>query len=183
MNSKFSTYATYWFRQEINRAINNEGLLVYVPDNRASAMGQLLYKHQAENKEVDVFSLKQSDKFALIALLPPLSLQASNDADSPELSLRGALADNINNTPRADLERRDPEKVIEMLLTCLSRRERLIIEARFGLNGHDQPLTLREVKDKIGITREGVRQAQNRALESLRRFAKKLGLSLESVGL
>ena len=181
-NSKFSTYATWWIRQEINRAVNNQGLLIRVPDNRASAMRTLLYRLKAEKKELNILGLKQRDKLALAALLPSLSLQASNDEANPEMSLERALADDAKKSPRANLERQDQAKVIEMLLARLSKRERLIIEGRFGLNGHDKCLTLRQMKSIIGITREGVRQAQNRALARLRQLAKELGLSLESVG-
>ena len=181
-NSKFSTYATWWIRQEINRAVNNQGLLIRVPDNKASDMRTFLYRCKTDGKEINTKSLSRLDKLALAALLPSLSLSASKDEANPGVSLERVFADDKRQSPRANLERQDQDKVTEMLLARLPKRERLIIEGRFGLNGHDKCLTLRQMQSIIGITREGVRQAQNRALAHLRRLAEELGLSLESVG-
>ncbi len=174
---KFSTYATWWIRQAITRALASQSrtirLPVYMSDqvNRMlreqTQLQQKLGRTPTTKELAGVLAIPVSRVEQMMELVKqPLSLQSPVGEDEEE-----ALGDFIE-----DVESPDPEETVsEMLesedlqkmLDSLPERERRVLQLRFGLGG-ERPLTLNEVGSVMGITRERVRQLEVQALKRLR---------------
>ena len=152
MGTALSTYATWWIRQYISRAIANSGLVripVHVQDTVVGRMKDCV---------------RRFDRFESIEEM--VAVQA--DLDEAEGQSDEAW-DEVNTSPLAvdgEYERVDAEVVIRGLLIVLTEREAYVIRRRFGLDG--QSLTLEEVGGKLGVTRERIRQIEKAAMDKLR---------------
>lgn len=174
-NLRFSTYATYWIRQRILRALDRQASLIHVPVDvhyaakRAETVReQLTTELRREPTMAEVAERCGVSEDRLLAVLAcgeePLSLDASlAEEDAPFLEV-------------ADLETPDPERRVlqaeewselRSALDELSGRDRMVLEARFGLNGREVPLS--DLAEKLRVSREAVRQIQRRALLRLQR--------------
>ena len=173
---KFSTYATWWIRQAITRAIMDTGRTIRLPAhivetlNKIGAARRTLVRSLGRDPTVQEIAAHlhlSVDKvtLALRSDVPPTSL------DSPiadDTAFGDLLPDSTAPTPEAALLSHDARRRATLALAALSAREREVLERRFGLrNAHGQ--TLQEIADRIGVTRERIRQIEQRALERLRR--------------
>ena len=180
---KFISYAVWWIRQAIMQTIFQQTGAVRIPVKESlfiskvkEAYEKLKEKLKREPtieeiaKEVDASPRKV--KTALQIVRMPLSFDQPIGDDEEDLT----LLDLVSKTGTEDVEKEVVEealhKEIERLLNVLDKRERTIIEERFGLNGKE-PKTLNEVGEKLGISRERVRQLEQRALKKLRTLAMK----------
>lgn len=177
---KFSTYATYWVRQAINRAIENHGRNIRVP----SHLRQLERKFDQARYSISLQTGKEPTIEEICEWLDVTEAQGRSVEKIPiePLSLDYLIGDELDST-LVDLLPADPEDDPERiamrgadraamleLISCLREREQLVIERRFGF--HDgRPWTLMELAQELGISREGVRQIEARALRQLRRIA------------
>ena len=174
---RFSTYATWWIRQTITRAIADQGRTIRVPVHMVDRIRQL-YKttHEMEqklgripsaNELADVIGVSSSkvEWMTQVSWLP-LSLESPvNDEDDSELGM--FVEDNITPTPIQSAYTKLLREKIEEVLETLPPREARILRMRFGLdNGHTY--TLEEVGQKFGLTRERIRQIESKALRRLR---------------
>ena len=177
---KFISYAVWWIRQSILQAIADQSRLVRLPQNQVSSVNrinQILSKFEQENErrpsvdeiseQLDIPQEKIGD--ALNASMHHVSVDAPL-AEGEEGSLADLLAgDSIPNTDR-QLLIESLRTEIHDALSVLSRRERAIIEAFFGI---DQPeMTLDEIGNKFCLTRERVRQIKEKAIRRLRSSSK-----------
>ena len=187
---RFSTYATWWIRQNIERAIMNQSRTIRLPVHvikelntclraarRLSADGdpdpQPRQIAAALNKPVDTVR-------DLLALNEhTCSLDTPLDAD-PNLSIVDAVADDPEKEPASMLEAMEVETCVQRWLAVLTERHRWVVERRFGLNGQAIQ-TLDRLARELGVTRERVRQIQLEALNSLRTLLTGLGLSRASL--
>jgi len=185
---RFSTYATWWIRQAVERAVMNQGRTIRLPVHVIRELRQVTQarRHleaEAENgAEVRVEEIAQltgkpvevvHDVLQLGAL--PTSLDAPLDAD-PDSSLADLLSDNNSDIPEATATRHELEQRVHAWLMRLDDRHRLVIERRFALD--NQPYaTLDELADELCLTRERVRQMQLEALKQLRQ-----ALAAEHIG-
>ena len=186
--AKLSSYAAWWIKQSMRRALSNQSKIIRIPVQSAgkitkiqAARTRLMEKlgREPSDKEVaDEVQLTERTvtglrlgKITTISLHDPI--QHGEDGE-----FRDIIPDEKSNAP-AELVR-DEETLRDMLrlVDTLDERERTILTLRFGLNG-DPPKTLEEVSQSIGRTRERVRQIQNFALEKLRKMLEENGL-LES---
>jgi len=174
---KFGTYATWWIRQGIQRALADHARTVRVPCHQVSVLsaiervrGELLAKNGREPAVEDiaaVLGLSASETRSLRAVArQPISLHESM-GDDAERSLADFLDDQSAGNPGENVDQTLLRERIAEVLRSLTPREREVIELRFGLrDGH--PRTLDEVAKTYGITRERIRQIEARSLFKLR---------------
>lgn len=183
---RFSTYATWWIRQAVERAIMNQARTIRLPvhvirDIAAylrvtRELGEEEREHPsleqvAERMDVDVDRVSQL--FRLTE--PTASLDGPSSADQSR-SLLDTLADEETTDPAALLADASLAPLIDRWLEQLPEREREVVERRFGLRAGERE-TLAEVGDALGVTRERVRQIQVQALAHLRQILAEDGVT------
>ncbi len=187
---RFSTYATWWIRQNIERAIMNQSRTIRLPIHVIKELNIFLraQRHLEMHGETEV----GPDKIAHLTGRPVEEVRrvlqlndrvASLDAPleiDPSLSLGEAIADENSEMPEDMLQSAEVEQYVQEWLSELSDKHRWVIERRFGLNGHDVA-TLETLAEQLGVTRERVRQIQLEALQSLRRILRRRGLSKDGL--
>jgi RNA polymerase nonessential primary-like sigma factor len=183
---RFSTYATWWIRQNIERAIMNQSRTIRLPVHVIKEMNVYLraMRHleamgDREPSIEDVAHLlgRDVEEVRKVLLLNErvASLDAPLDID-PQLSIGEAIADEQSLRPEDLLQNAEVETYVQLWLEELSDKQRWVIERRFGLNGHDI-FTLEQLAEELVLTRERVRQIQMEALQSLRRLLRRSGVS------
>ncbi len=175
---KFSTYATWWIRQTIARGIANTGRSIRLPVHAGDQL--LAIRMTATSLEVNLGRMPRPDEVAealgmpekkVAELIPyladPVSLsERFNDTD---VEVGELVADQKAGPDQAVMESMLPAQVNE-LLAILEPREREVLCLRYGLD-RGKPRTLEEVGQRFGLTREGVRQVEVKAIAKLRRSA------------
>ncbi len=183
---RFSTYATWWIRQNIERAIMYQSRTIRLPVHVIKELNTVLRArrhletHSDRDPSVeDVADLVESyveDVRRLLALNERMaSLDAPLDID-PLLSVGESLADESCVPPDVQLAHLEIEARVRHWLGQLSDRQRCVIERRYGLNGSEIQ-TLEQLAKDLCLTRERVRQIQLEALGSLRSMLRRDGLS------
>ncbi len=176
---RFSTYAIWWIRQAVTRAIANQGQTIRVPVHVAEGMSRLnreewLQADESVPRERPANVPSERILEAVRLVQQPLSLERTV-GDENDAYLGDAVEDTgavspIDATANALLRDRLGE-----MLRQLPDRERAVLELRYGLSdGH--PRTLKEVSSRFGLTRERIRQLETAALGQLRVSGKKVGL-------
>ncbi len=178
---RFSTYATWWIRQAIERAIMNQARTVRIPVHLIKEINLCLRAIRQLNSQLD--HEPTIDDVAYLIDKPVLvvrrllmlntqirSLDTPLDQD-PEHSLLDLLEDPAAINPAIQLEDVAQQRQLEQWLQQLTDKQRDVLERRFGLQG-DEDATLEQIAAEIGLTRERVRQIQ---LEALRRLRDILG--------
>jgi len=191
---RFTTYATWWIRQSIERAIMNQSRTIRLPAHVVKELNIVLraLRHLethgmlGENREPtldDVAHLLGKPVEQVRKVLGynehVTSLDAPLDAD-PGLSVGDQLADDDAPSPELLLHNSEIEAWVKQWLDELSERQRGVIERRYGLNGHDVA-TLDQLARQLNVTRERVRQIQSEALEKLRARLRRRGLSRDAL--
>jgi RNA polymerase primary sigma factor len=175
---RFSTYATWWIRQTITRAIADQGRTIRVPVHMVDRIRQL-YKtsHEMEQKlgrvptteelaeQVGVQAHKV-DWMMRVSWLP-LSLESPINEDEEEAELGMFVEDDVTPTPIQSAYSKLLSEKIQEVLDTLPPREARILRLRFGLE-NGRSYTLEEVGQKFGLTRERIRQIESKALRRLR---------------
>jgi RNA polymerase primary sigma factor len=159
---KFSTYATFWIRQAIGRALDQKASLVRLPGDRSASLRAALRQVAGDGDELD------DEHARLHRLTTPTSLDRQvGDDDGSELV--DLIAD-ANPGPEAILVAREDEQQITGLLDVLDDRARYAVEQRFGL--HDgTKRSYREVGEDLGVTAEAARRLVKRAVNTVREHA------------
>ncbi len=185
---RFSTYATWWVRQNIERAIMNQSRTIRLPVHVIKELNIVLraLRHmethcEKEPTTEDVAHLlgwPVEDVRRVLAYNERMaSLDAPLDID-PMLSVGESIPDEYNLTPDLKLEHTKLELYVQEWLDQLNDKQRRVIEHRYGLNGYDI-CTLEQLAGFMSLTRERVRQIQIEALHSLRKILKRRGVSKE----
>lgn len=194
---RFSTYATWWIRQSIERAIMNQARTVRLPVHVIRELNQVLRaKRHIEKHAVnaadgerraasadDIAHLTGKSPLEVIDILAMNEHTASLDAPlelDPASSLLDLLSDDQSESPDANVQHRELETLTRTWLARLSEKHRHVIERRFGLN-NIEPATLEELADEMGLTRERVRQIQQEALLRLKRYFASNGVGKDAV--
>jgi len=176
--AKLSTYAAWWIRQSIKRALSNQSKTIRLPvhlGDKISKMRRVALQMSEElgreptddelAEEVGIASAKVSQ--LKTASIRPASLEAPiSDNDSTEFG--ESVGDEEARTPFELLRDKDLQKNVGGLLEVLDAREKKIISQRFGFDGGARK-TLNEIGKKLGVSRERIRQLENIALSKLRR--------------
>ena len=173
---KFSTYATWWIRQAVTRAIADKGRTIRVPVHMAETVGQVqrsasqlswILSRDPTVEEIAADSGLTPEKVAeALRVAPdPVSLFASVGDDDAELV--DFLADPTADLPAEAAISSFEHRELRSVLRLLNAREQRVLELRFGLDGQ-RPRTLDEVGKEFRVTRERVRQIEAKALSKLR---------------
>jgi RNA polymerase primary sigma factor len=178
LGHKFSTYATWWIRQSITRAIADQGRTIRIPVHMVEAMNRVLKVANELTKrmgrEPSVHELARELKTPvskvtqiLKAAQEPISLEASI-ADNKDAVLNKFIEDKSAVSPDEDVMRHNLREVTNSALQTLSPREQEIVRMRYGLNETGKEYTLQEVGEIFQVTRERIRQIEEKALLKLR---------------
>jgi RNA polymerase primary sigma factor len=175
---KLSTYAAWWIKQSIKRALANQSKTIRLPVHMVDRVMQMrrtsseLGERLGRDPTDDELASEMNLPVARVSLLKSVSKKPAS-LDSPlgegETSTLGEVVpDNNARNPFEKLEKKSLIGDVNLVLSKLEPREADIIRLRFGLEGRD-PMTLEEVGAKIGVTRERVRQLQEQSLRLLRK--------------
>jgi len=177
---KFISYAVWWIRQSILQAIAEQSRIVRLPLNQVGSVNKIIkVQHQLEQANERRPSV---DEIAAVVDLPEDKIEDALKVNTHHVSVDAPFVDGEENSlldilPNDDSPMADDELVLESLrneinraLLTLSERERRVIEAFFGIN---QPeMTMEEIGEKYGLTRERVRQIKEKAIRRLRHNTK-----------
>jgi RNA polymerase primary sigma factor len=187
MGYKLSTYATWWIRQSITRALANQGRTIRLPLHVADQIGRVIRARrqlaQRLNREPTSKELAAETGFPeprIVELIELVESPVSLETPLGDGALYGDLIEDTKSEKPDEitaLNLRHGE--LARALQKLNPRMRHVLELRFGLTG-EEPKTLAQVGEWFGVTRERVRQIESRALEELRVFAPDLRLYLAS---
>lgn len=177
---RFSTYATWWIRQSIERAIMNQARTIRLPVHMVRELNQILRaKYHLESQRSDGRDANLED-IALLVDRPVDEVQdilalsehaASLDTpldNDPQSSLMDMLPGDADDGPDSRAEHHEMALLVRDWLSKLPDKQRIVVIRRFGLD-NDDPATLETLADEMGITRERVRQIQQEALIKLKR--------------
>lgn len=190
---RFSTYATWWIRQSVQRAIADQGRTIRLPVHIVEATLKLAQTRNSLAAKLGRVPTQQELAEALATTVEKVaklmestketvSLDATmnNDEETP---LGYFIEDKNTIDPIETTLQSDVRRIIESALRTLKPREEEVIRMRFGLNEQGETLTLEEVGERFGVTRERIRQIEKTALNKLRlpnRCGKLAQLSLAS---
>lgn len=187
---RFSTYATWWIRQNIERAIMNQSRTIRLPVHVIKELNLVLRAKRhleshgdREASVEDIAHLLGKPAEEVRSVLAHNEHVASLDAPldlDPMLSIGESISDEQGINPEAGLQAQEVESLVQQWLGQLNDKQRTVIERRFGLNSQEV-CTLEELAGHLGLTRERVRQIQLEALVQLRRVLRQRGLSREAL--
>lgn len=177
--AKFSTYAAWWIKQRIKRALSDTGSTIRIPVHKVddiSRMNKFIASYVSTNgTEPSDEEIESGTGLDPIKIRQANNIRRCLNIDQPLDEFGGStdtLGDTIPdpnaNTSYDDVDRCDQIQILGELVKDLNERERKIIEMRFGLND-DDPMTLGQIGERFGLTRERIRQLEDVALKKLRR--------------
>ncbi|HEX8912667.1 MAG TPA: sigma-70 family RNA polymerase sigma factor [Humisphaera sp.] len=174
---RFSTYASWWIKQAIKRALINSVQPIHIPAYMVEMMSKL--KHATREMEEKLGRLPTTQELALHMKLSPKKLNiirkavkaynspTQSGSDDGELTINDIVPDVNNLPPDEQVTGNDELKHLARLLDAIDERAAKILKLRYGLEG-EEPMTLKEIGTRIGLTRERVRQIEHEALGKLR---------------
>jgi RNA polymerase sigma factor (sigma-70 family) len=174
---KFSTYATWWIRQSVQRAVDNQAGMIRIPVHMREKMRQL--KRQRRQLELQLAREPTIIELAALAGIDPAEVAFLHDLESDVISLDRPVGDDPDGVSLADLlddgrpdefelalEQGADQELVAQFLGLLTEREKEVVVRRFGLDDGD-PDTLEEIGESWGVTRERIRQIESQALRRL----------------
>lgn len=174
---RFSTYATYWIRQAISRALGDQSRTIRIPANmvellskakKATAELTQSMKRQPTDKEIAAHLGVELDKVQTVMDIAQCTTSLDTPVDDEgETSMGDLIADHSIENPMAAMIREANAQIIANVFDTLAPREAEILRMRFGIN-MEKAMTLEEVGQHYGLTRERIRQLENKAIRKLR---------------
>ena len=175
---KFSTYATWWIRQAVTRALADQSRTIRIPVHMVDSIARVTRAQRQmatdlkRDPTIEELSLRvemSPDKVrdVLRVALDPLSLD-STVGDGDDAHLSDFIEDVGAKAPEEEAARQMLNRAVEQALGQLSEREQQVVRMRFGLDTDGAPLTLEEVGKHFGVTRERIRQIESKTLAKLR---------------
>jgi RNA polymerase primary sigma factor len=176
--ARFSTYASWWIKQAIKRALINATQPIHVPAYMVELIAK--WKEASRKLEAQLGAPPTIQQLADAMQLPVRKIRiikravkafqnpsaTASDLDGDAIGLTEMLPDTRHAPPQEELLRDDELKILDRLLESIDEREAQILKLRFGLDGQE-PLTLKEIAEEVGISRERVRQIVDEALTKL----------------
>ena len=178
---RFSTYATYWIRQAISRALGDQSRTIRIPANMVELLGKvrkasneltIKLKRQPSDEEIAKYLNEDLDKIQTVLDVSQAvsSLDLAVDEDG-ETSMGDLIADSNCESGYANLVKEANSQIVRDVLSTLPTREGEIMKMRFGID-QEKAMTLEEVGNVYGITKERIRQIENKAIRKLRHPAR-----------
>jgi len=175
---KFSTYATWWIRQAISRAIADQARTIRIPIHMIETINRInkiVRRHlQEEGKEPSVDQIAEEVglpvekvKNVIKITKEPISLEAPVGSDE-DGKFGDFVEDKSSDTPMDSILKEDLRTQIDEVLEQLNERERAVIKMRFGLMDDESDRTLEEIGKELNVTRERVRQIESSAIKKLK---------------
>jgi RNA polymerase primary sigma factor len=175
---KFSTYATWWIRQAITRALADQSRTIRIPVHMVERMNRvararrtLIQKNNREPSPEEIGAIVEMnpDKVEEILKLgqEPVSLEAPVGSEDGDAALGDFIEDSASDRPLEVVANRIRDADLQHVLDSLPWRERRVIELRYGL-GSEGPMTLEDIGQEVGVTRERVRQIESKTLAMLK---------------
>jgi RNA polymerase primary sigma factor len=176
---KFSTYATWWIRQAITRALADQSRTIRIPAHMVERMNRVarakrsfMQQHYREPTAEEIGELAEipSSKVEEILRLgqEPVSLEGPVGGEEGDASLGDFIEGSATDRPHEIVANRIRDRDLQDVLDSLPWRERRVIELRYGL-GDKAPMTLEDIGQEVGVTRERVRQIESKSLAMLKR--------------
>ena len=187
---RFSTYATWWIRQTIERAIMNQTRTIRLPIHvvkeinvylrAARSLAQCLDHEPSAEEIAELLDKPIEDVERMLGLNERTASTDSSVMSNSGKTLLDTIPDRSIKDPTESLQEDEVHSNVEDCLAQLSDKQREVVERRFGLHGH-QVSTLEDVGREIGVTRERVRQIQMDALKKLKRILEHEGFSIDAL--
>ncbi|MBI5411471.1 MAG: sigma-70 family RNA polymerase sigma factor [Nitrospirae bacterium] len=173
---KFSTYATWWVRQGITRALADQSRTIRIPVHMTEASHRIMrtarrlvqqFGREARIEEVGKALQTRPEKIqeTMQVFQEPISLE--NPIGDGETLLGELIADRQAVTPDSHVHRTELTRELDRILGTLTPREQIVIRMRFGI-GQDEPCTLEQVGQSLSVTRERIRQIEAKAIKKLK---------------
>ncbi|MFO0774850.1 MAG: sigma-70 family RNA polymerase sigma factor [Nitrospiraceae bacterium] len=173
---KFSTYATWWIRQGITRALADQSRTVRIPVHQTEASNRIQRASRqlvqqlgrpAKIEEVARVLEMRADKLheTMQVFQEPIALE--HPVGDGDMMFGDLLPDHQVVSPDSSVNRTERTRELDRILDTLTPREQMVIRMRFGI-GHDQARTLEQVGDELSVTRERIRQIEAKALKKLK---------------
>ncbi len=184
-NVKFISYAVWWVRQAIFHALSEHARVFRLPQKLSGQVSRLSSAREKLKSELE--RMPTIAELAERTALPPAEVEQLLLAAGDDVSLSAAVGDDgglelgdtleQDSVPSAEVEmiRTSFERRIQGMVSGLDEKEREVIRMRFGLDG-EEPKTLQEIGEEMGLSRERIRQIESRAKEKLRRSREAHGL-------
>ena len=177
----FISYAVWWIRQAILKAISEKSHLIRLPVNRQNELSQIEEKMQ-EKRGQDIENVASSlkiDRSVFTSMLAvsrsPMSLDTPIQEGDKNTTIGELVKDDATTSPEGDAIYASLKDDITKLLSNLTNREASILKYRFGLGG-EEPHSLLEVGMNFNLTKERIRQIEKKSIEKLKGYAKKIAL-------
>ena len=185
LGHKFSTYATWWIRHEIMRALARQTRVIRIPQHMLTTISRINRAEQAfvkrfgveptvedlaaelEMPKARIHAIRQMAR-QQISLQAPISSSLSEDSELTQEDRFGTPTDNDDFNPELHLSFQFLRDVVHRAVDSLPERDRKFIRMRFGLDGYE-PMTIRQIAGEFHLTRERIRQIENSVFERLRR--------------
>ena len=151
---RFITYAVWWVRQAIIKAIHEKGRMIRLPSNKSRELARAESGLDSNSKELELIA------HDVLSLDEPLS---RND---DTVTMKDFIQDELGNSPIEHAANNILKEELEMILNTLEERSAEVLRCRYGLGG-TAPMTLSEVGDRYQLSRERIRQIENRAISQL----------------
>lgn len=187
---RFSTYATWWIRQTIERGLMNQTRTVRLPIHvikeiniylrAARELSQKLDREPSPEDVAEMLDKPIDEVKRMLGLNERISSVDMPSMYGSEKSLLETIPDEQNTDPSQLLQNNDVKKHIDTWLEQLTDKQCAVVERRFGLHGHEVS-TLEEIGEELGVTRERVRQIQLEAIRRLRQILNREGFSVETL--
>ncbi len=187
---RFSTYATWWIRQTIERALMNQTRTIRLPIHvvkeinvylrAARRLAQSLDREPSPEDVAEMLDKPINEVKRMLGLNERVTSVDVPRTPDTEKSLLDSIPDEQNTDPSVLLQDKDVQAHIDLWLSKLNEKQRAVVERRFGLHGREIA-TLEEVGNELGVTRERVRQIQIEALRRLREILEREGFSVDTV--
>ena len=185
LDFRFSTYATKWIRQGVTRCLMNHAGLIRVPVHTAERMRKvetakaMLLQETGEMPTVEQIAqrcgIPEGKVRQLLQMIPEICSLDTPAGDGDEGSLLVLLEDVHAPQPQEELVRRELVEIMNRLLSMLSERQQEILRLRFGMEDGNC-YSLEEIRVRLGISKERVRQIEKQAMEKLQKLGAGLGL-------
>ena len=186
LGHKFSTYATWWIRHEIMRALARQSRVIRIPQHMISTISRINRAEQAyvkrfgqeptvedlarelEMPTARIHAIRQMARQQISLQAPLNSPSLSEDSDVTQEDRLGTASDSDEFNPELHLSFQFLRDVVHKAVDNLPERDRKFIRMRFGLDGRE-PMSIRQIAEEFQLSRERVRQIENNVFEKLRR--------------